>query len=232
MPRFLTPHAAHSLRQDVARPWEPIAVHPGRWQKPGYAHLGRWQALLSTLPATLTNSDVFIVRSSGNLIQLFLWSMAWGFGGDRQAYGPWRTDQMLAPIGAPTRLVRLMGLAAIGAPGRAFAALHDPAACRLPWLGTAFGSKVLYFAGFGLSPTTLQPLVLDAMVTRAFQRANVFTAAGKALFDGVSSVTKDPRIYEAYVSGVYQLRERHAPAAEADAVERWLWRVGARYLTI
>lgn len=224
-PAILTPKGATSLRRHLADPESSVSVHPARWQTSRYANLRPYQSALAVLPLRMTTPDLFAIRATGDVRRLFLWTMAWGFGGDRQAYGPWRTDRMLGPVDADTRLKHLVELAATKTPGDAFYALHNT--CRLPWLGTAFGSKVLYAAGFMHTPHPLQRLVLDAMVTRAFKRRDVLTALGSALFTGVKAGTRDPEVYEDYIRGVYELRDRHALGFTSDRVERWLWAVGA-----
>ncbi len=169
---IITDQAAHGLTNWLpAHQTDAFPVHPERWRQDRYRHLLRWRRLLDQLPTRLSNDDVLAMRQIGSAMQLFLWAMAWGFGGARQGYGAWRTDQMLAPPDAQQRVECLLALLADGKLSDAFSALHDPVRCRLPRLGTAFGTKLLYFGGFGLGTVPHEPLVLDAMVVRAFALA-------------------------------------------------------------
>ena len=202
-------------------------VHPERWLKPRYQHLRPWLPLLHQLPQRLSNDDVLGVRGAGSAMQLFFWAMAWGFGGVGQGYGAWRTDQMLGPTDTPQRVERLLGFVAKGKVRQAFAALHDADSCRLPRLGTSFGTKLLYFGGFGLSAGTWEPLVLDAMVVRAFAVHELLTPAGAQAFACVQATTSDATIYERYLRGMHDIRDEHSPETRVDVIERWVWSIGA-----
>jgi len=230
---IITDQAAHGLTNWLpAHQTDAFPVHPERWRQDRYRHLLRWRRLLDQLPTRLSNDDVLAMRQIGSAMQLFLWAMAWGFGGARQGYGAWRTDQMLAPPDAQQRVECLLALLADGKLSDAFSALHDPVRCRLPRLGTAFGTKLLYFGGFGLGTVPHEPLVLDAMVVRAFARPGLLTPAGTRIFAGVSASTTSTAAYEQYLAGVHVLRDQHTPGTRVDAVERWLWSVGAGEATL
>jgi hypothetical protein len=54
-----------------------------------------------------------------------------------------------------------------GGPVKAYDLLHGSGEYRVEHIGPSFGTKTMYFAGFGKVPGQLQPLILDRNVARA-----------------------------------------------------------------
>lgn len=108
---------------------------------------------------------------------LFLWSQIWGYG--RRGYGPYRVSKILQ--GTPRDNPTISFSQTIGSCYETLLEDGPVEAYRLMannyWirgLGPAFLTKFLYFAGHGMSdrdhtPESLQPLILDAVVSRAIQ---------------------------------------------------------------
>lgn len=99
-------------------------------------------------------------------LQLLVATMVWGFGPYK--VGPYRVDQMISKPprgGGKTADVAAEIVTRVRSNGAddGFAALFHAGRPRLPWLGIAFGTKYLHFAGYtaGLTP---RPLVLDKRV--------------------------------------------------------------------
>jgi hypothetical protein len=102
--------------------------------------------------------------------QLFVAVMMWGYG--TRGYGPARTAKMLATTDADRRIASAFQAANDPRDGArsGYAALADPAVARLAWLGPAFGTKFLYFAGHDRVHYGPQPLILDGLVGHWIER--------------------------------------------------------------
>jgi hypothetical protein len=115
---------------------------------------------------------VFALRDA-DVIELFLATMAWGYG---RGWGWWRTaaiielatqnhNQGLRPL--IERLIRVVDLARSDSAADLFDAWSDAAhPARLRRLGPAFASKFAYFAGYDRATGT-GPLIADAWVAWA-----------------------------------------------------------------
>jgi hypothetical protein len=116
--------------------------------------------------------DVFAVADayragSASARQLLAAVLIWGYGSI--GYGPWRAARSLG--GDPTGQRMASALAEVSAAAAdetalrtAYRRFRAPAEARLPWLGPAFFTKVLYFAGYRRGVGGVQPLILDRVV--------------------------------------------------------------------
>ncbi len=141
--------------------------------------------------------------------RLLIAAMAWGFG--MTGYGGFRTAAMLDHLDA---IQAIVATARSGSAADAFQRLWDRNHAAVPYLGTAFGTKLLYFAG---DRGTRRPrlLIYDANVRLGLR------ATGQD-FPPPSSLTT--RRYIAYL----ELVERVARKAEVspDVVEYTLFCTG------
>ncbi|MER7889287.1 hypothetical protein ABTX15_05630 [Micromonospora sp. NPDC094482] len=145
-------------------------------------HLGRWRDVLppnawpTGFPETgvVWRRDVFTVAEAwragdASARQLLAAALMWGYG--PIGYGPWRTARSLEGDPDGTRLAHALdGLQAptLNEDGlqAAYQRLRDPKESRLPRLGPAFFTKLLYFAGYRRGAGGPQPLILDSVVAR------------------------------------------------------------------
>lgn len=157
---------------------------------------------------TITRQQVFDLKASVDPFVLFVAVMAWGYG--PSGYAPARLERIAGEVGMDDLRGRLA--AQIGAakdPAEAWAAWHQSA--RIKHFGTAFASKLAYFAG--THPTTGGggPLIADANVAWAMWA-----------FTGLNNVREVGRVYLAYVEAL----QRWGSGIRPDALERALFRLG------
>ncbi len=156
-----------------ARPGEPAGI---------IVHIDRWRPALppdawpTGFPTTgvVWRRDVFAVaeawrRGDATPRQLLSAVLMWGYG--PIGYGPWRTARSLEGDADGVRLARALDPLRAAAPGEevlatAYRRLRDPRESRLPRLGPAFFTKLLYFAGYRRGAGGPQPLILDSVVAR------------------------------------------------------------------
>ncbi|UPK66453.1 hypothetical protein MYP14_25625 (plasmid) [Rhodococcus pyridinivorans] len=120
----------------------------------------------------LTRRQVFTAAadlSTSEAVWRLLWlSMAWGTGSRRRL-----VHQRMRTVAAdPHRYVEVLAKAADCSrtdPGTAYALLYPDNRTRIPFLGPAFFTKFLYFAGAG-NPAH-PSLILDSRVATALHRA-------------------------------------------------------------
>ncbi|RKN29956.1 hypothetical protein D7044_20315 [Micromonospora musae] len=84
-------------------------------------------------------------------------------------YGPWRAVRALKGDPDGQRLTRGLDGVRGDQPTiedfrAAYRSFRDPELSRLPWLGPAFFTKLLYFAGYRRESKGIQPLILDRVV--------------------------------------------------------------------
>ena len=144
-----------SLHDGPALPGEaaPITVHTDRWR--------------ATLPpdawpdgfpeaGSVWRRDVFAVadawrEGAASPRQLLAAVLMWGYG--PIGYGPWRAARSLKDDPDGSRLTHALDGIMVATPdeealGTAYRRFRDPKESRLPWLGPAFFTKLLYFAGY------------------------------------------------------------------------------------
>ncbi|NJP32068.1 8-oxoguanine DNA glycosylase OGG fold protein [Micromonospora thermarum] len=145
-------------------------------------HIDRWRAALppDAWPGGFLETgvvwrrDVFAVADTWRAgeatpRQLLSAVLMWGYG--PIGYGPWRTARSLEGDPDGTRLARALDGLRGPIPDEdvlrtAYRRLRDPKESRLPRLGPAFFTKLLYFAGYRRGAGGLQPLILDSVVAR------------------------------------------------------------------
>lgn len=150
---------------------KPVTIHPGRWR--AVLPPDAWP---DGFPETgeVWRREVFAVAEAwrageASPRQLLSAALMWGYG--PIGYGPWRTARSLEGDPDGKRLAyALEGLRA-AAPDEdalrtAYQRLRDPKESRLPRLGPALFTKLLYFAGYWRGVRGLQPLILDNQIAR------------------------------------------------------------------
>ncbi len=114
-------------------------------------------------------------RGSRRVTDLFVLTMAWGYG--NVGYGRYRTRRMLATPKVAERLetalapLRSPALATPDQLADVYRSLSWGGSSRIRGLGPAFFTKLLYFAGHRHGEVGLQPLILDRRVARALAAA-------------------------------------------------------------
>jgi hypothetical protein len=99
--------------------------------------------------------------AEGEPVELFLAVMAWGFGA--RVRWPHQRKMLTSPI-PRDRVIEIIQRTRADGAGAGWAAFRTDQ--HVPGLGPAFGSKLLYFAGYGRSPRPW-PLILDDNVLTA-----------------------------------------------------------------
>ncbi len=146
-------------------------------------------------------------------VQTLVASCVWGTGTSAQSVT--RVARTLGQQDLPQRLVDVVTALSVGGAADAFDLLHGHGNV-IAGLGPSFGTKFLYFAGFGRGLGEHQPLILDDRVALAVRRLS-----------GVSWPynRRDRSVYTDYLA----LAQRWAVewgAEEPDVVERCLFSVG------
>ncbi|MCP3782922.1 hypothetical protein NLX85_06030 [Micromonospora sp. A3M-1-15] len=159
----------------------PSPALPGE-PKPVTVHIEKWRAALppDAWPAgfpevgSVWRRDVFTVAEAWRAgeagpRQLLSAVLMWGYG--PIGYGPWRAARSLEGDRDGKRLAYALDGLRAPAPDEdalrtAYQRLRDPKESRLPRLGPAFFTKLLYFAGYGRGVPGRQPLILDSVVRR------------------------------------------------------------------
>lgn len=190
--RSMPDHVRAATNDDV----EAQRVHwrPERWREvfAGYGPL--YQRLRDHIAKENGIARYFVHGlAAAEPMELFLASMAWGWG--TVGYGPYRVGSIIKDAGNRRNIATIIdtvreGKVTDGSPGRRGwkALLGDN---RVPGLGMAFGTKLLYFAGYTLTERP-RPLILDARVRR-----DLVCYAGGTVAPIGSIVTGEQ--YEAYL---------------------------------
>jgi len=199
-------------------------VHPHRWHNTYHAHLQELSGnRLANLPSALSRGEIFSVAQGANAdpITAFLWTMAWGHNGTN--YGATRVNKITADPNAAAKIAQIVALAQAGSIQAAFDGLHRQ--YRLTGLGTSFGSKLIYLAGFDPIPDSTQPLIFDSLVAKALAEV-IDPALAQASWN---YQTRNWAEYWVYCDLVRMIRNRNVPDARIDMVEHWLWLLGGRW---
>jgi hypothetical protein len=96
-------------------------------------------------------------------VELFLATMAWGFG--PTPYGPARVNEMMTTASFATRVGQIVVEAQTAGAAAGWTSLLDTS--KVPGLGMAYGTKLLYFAAYTSARPGPRPLVLDRFVRAA-----------------------------------------------------------------
>jgi hypothetical protein len=150
-------------------PWNPSA-----WQTVFAGHETLYGALTEHVDLEGGIKRSFIHKMApGDPLDLFLATMAWG--SSPRGYGPARTQAILGQRGAAEKLATIVSITREhGALDGWTALLRDH---HVSGLGMAFGTKLLYFAGYKLEYRP-RPLILDALVRKSLQTAAPGTVPG------------------------------------------------------
>ncbi len=199
-----------------------------RWRWRSWA--GRWERdrlprpdVLDALQHEVEEHDgirrAFVFEQRDDPLALFIAAMAWGFG--RHPRAPGRVARMLTPPGADPRPIidDIVGSARSSA-ADGFTALFERRRGRLPGLGTAFGTKLLYFAAYVSGPSP-RPLIYDQFVWRALES-----------LDDAPSLPHPQRYVtsEQYLTYCgWAADTAHDASVEADVVEYVLFAEGRRF---
>jgi hypothetical protein len=159
MPFALPPFLLGYSRWDVidqTSPWRNAGIWP--------AALANHPNLLAELQAEVTAHGgirrVFVhQRALSDPVELFLAAMAWGFGTNVRF--PLQR-QMLTPPHASGAIAAIVDATQQGGAIAGWDALL--VTNRVPGLEMAFGTKLLYFAGYSVDSPGPRPLILDARV--------------------------------------------------------------------
>jgi hypothetical protein len=112
--------------------------------------------------------------ASGDAVELFLVTMAWGFGVTNVR---WPGHQAILDAPPRSKLEGIVRAVRTGGAEAGWWALYGDH--RIAGLGYAFGTKLLYFAGFTSGCPGPKPLILDANVLSALHDAGTgFLASG------------------------------------------------------
>lgn len=119
-----------------------VAVDYERWCRRLVAH----EQVVRALPAKLDRASVRdFVLNCGNgpdgAVRAFIATQIWGYG--TTGYGPFRLREALSHSDLPLALVQAKERLCLGEPVEAFRALCVDQ--KIPWTGTSFGTKYLYF---------------------------------------------------------------------------------------
>jgi hypothetical protein len=107
-------------------------------------------------------------RATGDPVELFLAAMAWGFGTTPVHYP--KQKEMLTPPYPAGRIAAIVK--AVQSSGAGWSALFDKAT-HVTGLGPAFGTKLLYFAGYKSRCPGPRHLILDGNVHKALKDSAV-----------------------------------------------------------
>jgi hypothetical protein len=143
----------------------------------------------------------------------FIAVMAWGYG--RSPRGPWRVGQMFGTGEALQRIRRAVEETRSGGAVEGFRTLSSKDEARLNGLGPAFGTKLLYFAGYR-SSSSPRPLILDQFVGRTLDEFEFY----------IDYKLWNPQHYESYLLLAQEIASRSG--CEPHDVECWLFQNGRR----
>lgn len=157
-----------------------IQWNPMPWEEVFIGHTRLLDELASHVAESEGIARAFVHERAGeDPVELFLLAMTWGWG--LVGYGPTRVANILRQQEAAAKLGRIVEAARSHGAAAGWTALLD--SDRLPGLGMAFGTKLLYFAAFTVDQLP-KPLILDAIVREALQSAAPGTVprAGKTVW--------------------------------------------------
>lgn len=137
-----------------------------RWFDVFSGHAKAFEGLIQHVEANAGIKRNYIhEQSDGDPVELFLVSMAWGYG--NVGYGPSRVAKILTQPEAQVKLATIVGATRTHGAAAGWKALLRTD--RIKGLGMAFGTKLLYFSGYSQAHRP-PPLILDAFVRRALYR--------------------------------------------------------------
>jgi hypothetical protein len=206
---------------DPADQWldDPESIHAERWRRDGYVNLRAvFGQSLDLLPTGYNRRELFALSQGEpcDPLMAFLAVMAWGH--NNNSVGASRVDRLAAAPGVKAKIDHIIEEARAGRVEAAFEACHE-----VKGLGTAFASKVLYFAAFGSAEAEVHPLILDSVVEQALREVIDPESGESSVWP---SQTRDWEVYKGYCDLLRRIRDTYVPDARIDAVELWLWLTG------
>ena len=138
---------------------------PSRWKDVFKGHKAAYKALMdhSEEAGGITRSFIH-GQAPGDPVDLFLMAMAWGYR--PKDYGTTRTESILEQDGAARKIAAIVDATRHEGAAAGWSALLGTH--RIKGLNMAFGTKLLYFAGYTTEHRP-RPLVLDQRVRKALQ---------------------------------------------------------------
>jgi hypothetical protein len=200
---------------------------PVRWRK-----TSKWTTCLAKYPALVDALVDESAQNGGRLrrqfvhayasadpVELFLAAMAWGLGTKGARWRGHQTILASPPRDEISAIVDVVRSKGAEAGWTALMKTH-----KIPGLGYAFGTKLLYFAGYTAGLPGLKPLILDANVLAALHDASTGILAS----DGVWRAD-----YLAYLelAGEWS-REPAWPAGTPELVEYGLFARGQELVAL
>jgi hypothetical protein len=155
-------------------------------------------------------------------VALFLLTMAWGFA--QVNYGPSRTLAILAQERAEDKITHIVNKVRSDGAGAGWDALLG--SHRIKHLNVAFGTKLLYFAGYHHSGPYAQPLILDDRVRWSLYDLKRGTVPPPG---STSQVKKDH--YLRYLDLAQRWADDPTWQQEPDVVEFGLFDLNGKYRT-
>ncbi|OZC33159.1 hypothetical protein [Gordonia polyisoprenivorans] len=148
-----------------------VSNHLVRWNPDPWRDVFRGfdEAFLSLSEHVISNGGITRSyvhdRAAGDPVELFLLAMAWGYG--TIGYGPTRVRKILSQTDSRAKLADIVVATRAGGAEAGWIALLRQH--RIKGLGMAFGTKLLYFAGYSCQSRP-RPLILDQFVRRALHQ--------------------------------------------------------------
>jgi hypothetical protein len=145
----------------------PQIFYPENWLNA--IQLDEMQMVLQRYPTSIRRFDIVPLAQEANktdtassIRQLFLATMLWGYG--TVGYGPWRMAHITANIEQLDQVL-FNALRAIkyGSVSNAYMTFQE---AHIPFLGPAYFTKFLYFAGLGCG-IDRYPLILDTRILQS-----------------------------------------------------------------
>lgn len=206
-----------------------LDIFPSRWALERWPNLSRLVADPTwELPAR-GNRDTVFRFCDEDVIKGFVVAMMWGY--NNEGTGATRTERMISEtIDARSRISTLAKLARTQGALPAFEALHKTEsgdgrpACKLKGLGTAFGTKLLFFYSWrGPLSIERRALIMDRMSVRGLY---LVSAGDWSDALGLSASTTSVDVYGRYLTMLRSIGS-DAGTEELDRVEFWLWELGS-----
>jgi hypothetical protein len=146
-----------------------VAAQRVPWLSPSWAGvLGEYRRLATALTQEVEQYGgirrAFVhALAEADPVELFLAAMAWGFG--PTPYGPARVNKMMATPSFATKVGRIVVEAQTAGAAAGWTSLLLTS--KVPGLGMAYGTKLLYFAAYTSACPGPRPLVFDQFVRAA-----------------------------------------------------------------
>lgn len=159
LPAFVRRYSQRDVAQQTI-PWEATDL----WSTAFAGHA----SLLADLQTEVRDRggirrEFVFAHATDHPVALFLLTMAWGFGDTNVRWPGQRA--MLTPPFQGSAMAHIVRQVQKNGAGAGWSALWG--ANHVQGLGAAFGTKLLYFAGYKNCPNRPKPLVLDANVRKA-----------------------------------------------------------------